>query len=165
MSRRLTKQLRVSSPDGKPVYAIVTPQMETVHIEVRYLDVVAKDDPPFSRNGVIRFTCRRLANRDQPGYKAVMNQLTQYIESLYLKEMDEENKVDENIYSSIGAKSKPRRIKKSPSKPKVERTIGTGDTSGIHSSARGEEQADAFGSRESDSDVAEGSDSADSGQA
>jgi hypothetical protein len=139
--------LKVSTPEGEPIYAIITPvQQGVVHVEVRPLEVVQEDNPPFSVNGVIRFR----APTGQK-FKEIMINLTNYLESLFLKDMAK----DENIYSSLGVKPQPRRNTQSHPIRQTRKPIGERDISGVHDSSGGPEQTESSGNGKPDSEVDE----------
>lgn len=149
MATRYAKPLKVSDPDGNRIVAQITRVGETVLIEVPYTEVVKKDDPPFARNGVVRFSVPR------QGYTETLAVLTKYYEDLFLKGM-----ADEDIYTSLGAKPTKRRVKKSnPPRATID-VEGKGRDSGLHSGARGDESPkSARRGRSSKSEVASGDDS------
>lgn len=134
MIRTYAKPLKVSTPEGERIYASITKVPDRVIIEVRPLEVVKEDDPPFAHNGVIRFSCKR------ENYSETIKILTQYLEDLFLKGM-----ADESIYRGLGVKSKSRRTKKSDSSREVESDSGEGDSSSIHSGSRGDQQTESSG--------------------
>ena len=108
MKGRYTRLLSVCHSDGQKVYAIITQQgISQVNIEVRYIEAVKQDAPPFANNGVIRF------NIERKQIKEVIASLTKYIETLFLKELGQENVTSEDIYSSLGIRAKQRGNKKS----------------------------------------------------
>ena len=158
MARRYSRTLNVSTPDGERIYAIVTQGLDTAHIEVRFLEVVKKDNPPFASNGVIRF------NAPKGKIKEIYKALTNYLESLFLKELSEEGEVNEDIYSSLGIDVKSRRGKKSPKSRATREPVGERDLTGIHDSSRGDVNTESSGSGEPSSEVASGGDSQDSGE-
>ena len=129
---RYTKRLKVTSPNGEPVYAVITQGLDTAHIEVRPLPVVQKDNPVFAQNGLIRF------NVDKKKFKEAINGLTNYIESLFLKEMGE-GETDESIYSSLGIDRKPRGTKDASKRGAIGKSQGKRDIASLHDSARGNE--------------------------
>lgn len=147
---RYSKTLKVCSPDGERIYAIITPQWDTVHVEVRFLEVVKKDKPQFAQNGVIRFTCPK------EGYTETITKLTSYIESLFLKEMDKEGTVDESIYSSLGIKPQRGRDKKTFDAGQTKSFVGERDLTSVHDSARGQEHAESTGEGKRDIDLDSG---------
>jgi hypothetical protein len=158
MPKRYPKALKVSKPNGERIYANITPVRDAVHIEVGFLEAVQKDNPPFAQNGIIRFQVPKAT------YKETLGKLTSYIESLLLKELDEEEKVNEDIYSSLGIKPSSGRNKKAPKPRQTERIIGTGDSPSVHSSARGGKSSESSGSGKPSTDVDEGGNSQADGQ-
>ncbi len=145
--------LKVSNPKGERIYAKILRLGDNVRIEINYLEVVKKDDPPFAHNGVITISVSRKK------YSETIATLTQYLEDLFLKGM-----ADENIYTSLGAKPKSRGIKKSDSGKKAGRVEGERDSSSVHISPRGDESSESSRGRESESEMAEGGNSEDSGK-
>lgn len=157
MGNRYTKRLKVSDPNGVPVYAIIRPGLNTSNVEVRYLEVVAKDNPPFANNGVIRF------NVSKGKFKNAIQALTNYIETLYLKELDKGIVINEDIYTSIGIERTKSGGNKSSIKQRGTRTFkGERDVTGLHNSARGSDDAESTVSgkekRKSNNDLAESCD-------
>lgn len=150
--KRYRRNLKVATPEGEKLYALITPVGDTVHIEVRPLEAVQKDNPPFAIGGVIRFYAPR------PKYKEVLTGLTSYLESLMLKELDKEIEVDESIHTSLGVDPKRGRDKKAPKTRDSTKLIRERDIDGLHNSTRGNEQTEGVGRREQGADVAQGSD-------
>lgn len=147
------RPLKVSSPDGKRIYAKVFRLESNVRIEINYLEVVKKDDPPFAHNGVITI------NVPREKYSKTIEILTRYIENLFLKGM-----ADEDIYPSLGAKPKPRRTEKVDLGGKVSFAKRQGDSPSVHLSPRGSKSSESSRGGNADSEVAESSDSEDSGK-
>lgn len=138
------KPLKVSSPDGDRIYANILSSGKDVRIEVAYLEVVKKDDPPFAHNGVITF----MTTREK--YQQTIIALTKYIETLFLKGM-----ANEDIYTSLGAEPPVRRTKKIDTERKTGGTSGKGNTSGLHLGTRGNKSSESAGTREPGTEVAE----------
>lgn len=153
MASQYARPLKVSTPEGKRIFAKIFRNGDNVRIEVNYLDVVKKDDPPFAQNGTIRFNVPRTR------YVQTIASLTKYLEDLFLKGM-----ADEDIYSSLGAKPQPRRAKKVDTGRKVSFAKREGDSSSVHVSSRRSESSESSRRGKSDSEVAESSDSEDSGK-
>ena len=147
------RPLKVSTPEGKRIYAKIFRLGENIRIEINYLEVVKKDDPPFSINGVIKMRVPIIK------YKNTINLLTKYLEDLFLKGMS-----DEDTYTSLGAKPKSRRFKKVNSGGETKSFEGKGDTSSLHSSTRRSESTESSRRGKTDSKMAEGSDSENSGK-
>ena len=147
------RPLKVSNPEGERIYAKVFRSGDNVRIEINYLEVVKKDDPSFAHNGVITF------NVPKEKYSETIKILTQYLEDLFLKGM-----ADESIYTSLGAKSKLRRTKKSGSAKKVGISERVGSTSSVHVGPRGDESPESSRRRKSESEMAESGDSENSGK-
>lgn len=146
---RMLKPLKVSTPEGKRIYANVFKVGDQVTIEVSFLEQVKKDAPPFANNGVIRFKC------EQKDYVGAMQTLTKYLEDLFLKGM-----VNENIRASFGSESRPERDSEQDLKGEARIPEGEGDTSGLHPRARGRKQAKSDSVRhDGNSAMAEGGDS------
>lgn len=143
-----TKLLKVSTPEGKRIPAIINRTGKKVSIGVNYLKIVERDDPPFAKRGIINISC------NLSKYIQTVNLLTQYLEDLFLKGM-----TDESIYTSLGVKSKSRRTKAK----NIERKIGKSErkrgSSSVQSGARRDESSKSSGRRNSDSEMAEGGDS------
>jgi hypothetical protein len=153
MVKQYARLLKVSSPEGKKIYAKIFRIGDNAKIEINYLDIVKTDDPPFACNGVIRLNVPTIK------YKETIDRLTKYLESLFLKGM-----ADEDIYTGLGAKPKSRRTKKLDTGRKAKGAEGQGDSPGLHISARGSESTESPGSGKAGPEMAEGSDQDDSGE-
>lgn len=151
--RNYSRLLRVATPNGERIRANIVQMGDNVRIEVRPLEVVKKDDPPFAQNGVIRFQI------PSSKYKDTIATLTQYLEDLFLKGM-----ADEDIYTSLGAKPKRKRTKRSRKTREIEIDQGEGDTPSVYDRTRGDEQTESAGGGDSDSEVAESGDSDSEGE-
>ena len=106
-----------------------------------------KDNPIFAQNGLIRINVKR------GDFKETLKSLTNYIESLFLKEMGE-GEVNEDIYTSLGVVGQRRGIEKSSKPGKAGSTKGKGSATGVHDSTRREEPAEGTG-RGTDTDDVE----------
>lgn len=148
MVRKYTKPLRVATPEGRRIIAFITQMDDNIRIEVPYLEVVEKDNAPFSDNGIIRF------NIPRKQYAETIQILTKYIEDLFLKGM-----ADEDIYRSLGAEPPTRRTPKPDTTRKIIDVEGKRDSSSLHISPRGSEPTKSVGGRKSNSKVAKGDDS------
>ncbi len=147
---RSVRPLKVSTPKGERIMLHSSRSgSELVVLEVPFLEVVKKDDPPFAVNGIIRFHVKRIK------YKESVDALTLYIESLFLRELGKKEEINESIYTSLGAKPNVRRTKKSDSKGNVRSGERERDLPGIHSGARREKQAESIRKRGSDTKMAE----------
>lgn len=153
MASRYARALKVSTPEGKRIYAKVFRLKDDVIIEINYLEAVKKDDPPFAHNGVIKM------HTSLEKYKETLNLLTKYLEDLFLKGM-----ADEDIYTSLGAKPKSRRTKKINSGGEAKSFERKRSPSGLHVSSRRGESTESSGQGETDSEMAEGSDPENSGK-
>ena len=142
------RPLKVSTPEGKRIYAKIFRLGENIRIEINYLEEVKKDDPPFSVNGVIRMRV------PIEKYKDTIKLLTKYLEDLFLKGMS-----DEDTYTSLGAKPKSRRSKKINTGGKTKDLERERDTSSIHSGTRGRESTESYRRGKTNSKVAESSNS------
>jgi len=147
MASRYARALKVSSPDGERIYAKIFRLKDDVIIEVNYLEVVKKDNPPFAHNGIIKM------HASLEKYKETLSLLTKYLEDLFLKGM-----ADEDTYSSLGAKPKSRRTKKINFGGEAKSFKGKRSPSSLYVSSRGEESTESSGRGETDSEMAEGSD-------
>jgi alpha-glucosidase (family GH31 glycosyl hydrolase) len=144
------RPLKVSTPDGERVIANIT-SGALVTITVPRLDVVAKDNPLFAKDGVIRLTVKR------EKYQETIRVLTQYLEDLFLKGM-----ADEDTYTSLGAKPERKRTTRKDTS-REERTIeGERDTASVHVSTRRNESTESVGSRDTSTEVDKSSNSEDS---
>lgn len=153
MAGRYARPLKVSTPDGERIVARVLRHGDQAKIEVNYLEVVKKDDPPFAHNGVISF------NVPVANYPKTIELLTRYLEDLFLKGM-----ADEDIYTGLGAKPKPRRTAKRDSGGKTSSVEREGDSPGVHLSPRRDEQTKSSWGRKPSPEVAEGGDPSDSAE-
>jgi len=153
MASRYARPLKVSTPDGKRIYAKIFRSGDNAKIEINYLEVVKKDDPPFAHNGMITL------NVPVKKYSETLAILTQYLEDLFLKGM-----ADESIYTSLGAKPKSRRIKKSDPGGEAKIFEGERNSPSVHFSSRRDESSESSRGGQSKSEVAESSDSEDSGK-
>ena len=147
MKNTYSRPLKVSSPEGERIIANILRFGDKVQIEIAPLEVVKKDDPPFAHNGVIRYKCT-IEN-----YRKAIDLLTKYLEDLFLKGM-----ADEDTYSSLGAKPKPRRTQKIDTGRKTEKSEGKGDLASLHSRARRSESSESPRGREPGLKMAESSD-------
>ncbi len=148
------RPLKVSTPEGKRIMLhSFRSGPELVVLEVPFLEVVKKDDPPFAANGIIRFNVKRST------YSKSVEALTSYLESLFLIELGKKEEVDESLYSSLGAKPNIRRTKSSNSKKNVGVGEGKRDISSIHSGTRRKKPTESIGERGPDPEVAKVSNS------
>ena len=141
------KPLKVSKPDGERIYAFIYPNGEGRIIEVGYLAVVAKDKPPFARQGVIRF------NVPNANYAQGIEKVEKYLETLLLKEM---NDGDNN--SSVAEPVDGDGDKGTGAGGDNASDSGQGDTASVHDSPRGNKPAKDTRRRPTDSKVATSSD-------
>ncbi len=136
------KLLKVATPEGKRIVATISPYANNVIVKIDYLEVVKKDNPKFAKEGKIKFSCPK------PKYREAMIILTQYLEDLFLKGMS-----NEDIHTSLRiCTNKGRNAKKDRSK-KVGSNTGTGDSTSIHISARGNEQTESSKRKEQDTNI------------
>ncbi len=147
------RPLKVYSPEGKQVVANILRFGDRVQIEIAPLEVVRKDDPPFAHDGLIRYTAT------VEKYRETIRILTRYLENLFLKGM-----ADEDIYSSLGAKSKSRRTEKINIGRKAEKPKREGSVTSLHARARRAESSKSSRGRNTDVKVAESSDKEISGE-
>jgi hypothetical protein len=152
MLSRYLRPLKLTSPDRR-VSAKIFRQGDQVRIEVDFLEEVRKDDPPFAHNGVI------VMSTSVEMYPKIIEALTKYLDDLFLKGM-----ADEDTYSSLGAKSRPKRVEKRNLEGEVRFAKRTGSTPSVHSSPRRTEQTESPGRGDADSEVAKSSDSPDRGK-
>jgi len=143
-----SRTLKVSTPDGQRIIAVISRSGNKPIIEIPYLEVVKKDNPPFASNGVIRFSC------EQKNYSNVIATLTQYLEDLFLKGMS-----NESVYTGLGVKPKSRRTKKSDLPGEIKGDSREGGSSSLHTSARRNKQTKDSRPRSADNEMAESSDS------
>ena len=147
------RPLKVSTPEGKRIMLhSFRSGPELVVLEVPFLEVVKKDDPPFAANGIIRFNVKRST------YSKSVEALTSYLESLFLIELGKKEEVDESLYSSLGAKPNIRRTKSSNSKGNAGVSEGKRNISSIHSGTRREKPTESVRERGPSTKVAEVSD-------
>lgn len=153
MRGQYARALKVSTPEGKRIYAKIFRSKDDIQIEINYLEVVKKDDPPFSHNGVIRM------HTTIEKYKDTIKLLTKYLEDLFLKGM-----ADEDTYRGLGAKPKSRRTKKINLGREVKSFKGERDSSSLHAGSRREKPTEGSGQGKTDSEMAESSNSENSGK-
>ena len=153
MRPNYARALKVSTPEGKRIYAKIFRLKNDVIIEVNYLEVVKKDNPPFAHNGIIKMHTSLVK------YKETLGLLTKYLEDLFLKGM-----ADEDTYSSLGAKPKSRRTKKINSGGEAKSFKRKRSPTSLHVSSRGKESAESSGRGKADSEMAESGDSENSGK-
>ncbi len=133
--RGYSRPLKVSTSEGRQIIANIRRIGENVIIEVsEYIEEVKKDDPPFAKNGFIRFSCK------YEKYRETIEILTKYLEDLFLKGM-----VNEDIYTGLGAKSKPRKIEEDDFPREIRISKGEGDTPSVPSGARGNKSSEGSG--------------------
>ena len=147
-----SKPLKVSTPEGKRVVALINRTFDNVLIEIPFLEVVLKDEASFSRNGVIHI------NVPRKKYMETINLLTKYLEDLFLKGM-----ADEDIYSSLGATPKPRRVEKPDPVRAVIDATREGGGPGVRARAGGSKPTASPRRRKSKPKVAEGDNSSPEG--
>jgi len=114
-----------------------------MRIEVDFLDVVKKDDPPFAEDGVIIFTVER------KDYEETIIKLEKYLEDLFLKGM-----ADEDLHRSLRIEPKSGRVKAARLSRKARSTKRKRYSAGVHSGTRGREQAESDRPGNSDAEVA-----------
>jgi len=139
--------LNVCSPEGKRVDAKVTQMGKSCLIEVDFLEVVMKDDPPFAKDGVISF------KSDSTKHQEIIFKLEKYLEDLFLKGM-----ADEDLHRSLGIEPESGGIKKSRSKGKIRRASGKGNFPSVHFGSRRGESTEGDRSGDPDIEMAESSD-------
>jgi len=145
MANNYVRPLNVSSPDGKRIIAhIISTGDNKRIIEVAFLEEVKKDDPPFACNGQIRFSCKR------EKYVETIKILEKYLEDIFLKGM-----ADENIYSSLGTKSKRRGVKKQNIETEIIINKRKRNSPGLHYSTGRKKSTKSIATGDADIEVAE----------
>ena len=139
--------LNVCSPEGKRVDAKITQMGSLCKIEIDFLEVVKKDNPPFAKDGVISF------ESDSTKHQEIIFKLEKYLEDLFLKGM-----ADEDLHRSLRIESKSRRDKAARLSRKARSSKRKGNTPSVHFGARGGEQTESDRPRDSNIEVAESSD-------
>ena len=155
------KLLKVRDKNKKQIFAKIYPGQENVQIVVDYLEQVEKDKPPFANKGIIKIQVKKTeyAQRDNEGI-TVIDRLTKYLESLFLKEL-----ADEDSHTSHAPGNQSGGSVKKPSAGKTPGDKGKGQTSGVRNSAGGDKPAEASAGRDGKKvDMAEGTDSEDKQQ-
>lgn len=141
--------LKVCNTKGARVYASITKVGDRVNLRLPYIEAVRIDSPKFSKDGVVFF------NYDRKDHRTIVDQLTKYLEDLFLKELsDEDNNTSDNGRSNTRRdkkKSKSRTTPKSEGK-KIDSVCDSG---------RGSEQAESDRSGSKDSELVKGSSSVD----
>ncbi|MCK5609604.1 hypothetical protein KAR91_47455 [Candidatus Pacearchaeota archaeon] len=148
------KVLRVSTPEGESVKAIVEHYDGKFNLSIGFIEAVKIDNPSFSKNGSIK------VNGTISSYPKIINGITKYLEDLFLKEMK-----DEDNDSSDGNKPISTGNKKSTPARDTGKNKREGDSSSLHSSSRGDESTEKSGKRKQRKDeLAEKDDSEDQGK-
>lgn len=126
--------LSVCDLSGRIIEAQIT-QVDSEHnrIYVPYIKAVEKDGMEGSFNGEIR----RIYNR--ANHKAVVKNLTKYLETLFLKELSDE---DNNPSSSIGTDTGRDKIAINPSATEPSKGEGSG---GVYNSRGGRKPSGSAG--------------------
>lgn len=132
------KPLKVSTAEGKRIYAKVYVQGDDRVIRVPFIKEVEKDNPPFSKKGVITITVSTNTYHD------AIEKLESYLENLFLKGM-----ADEDSRTSHEARAKSGGAEKVHTEGKTGTDKGPGKTSSVRDSSRGNESAESSGGRES----------------
>ncbi len=139
-------RLKVCDPSGKVIIATTELSFGTVLFVVPFLEVVKKDNPEFAEEGVISFIV------PQPEYAQAKKTITNYLEDLFLKELN-----NEIIHPSDGNKPLPGRSKTKSSGGNSGKTEGENDNPVCDRGGRGK-QAKSERGRPQNSDVAKSSD-------
>jgi len=141
------KKLRVCFPEGGLVFANVNYRNGHAIIRVDKLEIVKKDNPEFAKDGVI------IADVIQKNYSKMMITIENYLESLMLKELENENRSTSN---GVGVRS--ARLKKSDTSRRLEEDTGEGENTSVHSGTRGDEYAEGSRKRKHSAPVDESGD-------
>lgn len=140
--------LKVSTPDGHRIMInTVRRSGDKIVIVVEYNKDVAKDNPPFSKNGIIKMTCVR------KDYQQTLQKLTNYLETLFLKGLLNENT---NTSSRISNDSRGNEKQTKPYTIGVDE--GKGSDTSVHVSTRGTKSTKSSGRGKSSVEVDESSD-------
>lgn len=146
------RPLNVSTPKGQRIEAKIARWGDIMQVDLDFLDVVLKDNPPFASEGMIHFAVERIE------YEETIIKLEKYLEDLFLKGM-----ADEDLHRSLRIKPKSGRDKTARLSRKARSSKRKGYSSGLHLSTRGRESTESDRSGNSNTKVAEGSDK-DSGE-
>jgi hypothetical protein len=144
---RYSRPLKVSTPEGKRIIANILQMGESNRIEIAFIEGVQKDNPPFAQNGVIRFVYEKEKHQE------VISALEKYLEDIFLKGM-----ADEDTYTSLGAKPKPRGVKSPSSERKIRGTERERKPDRIYSRPRRGKQTESDRGGDADSEMAESGD-------
>lgn len=140
--------LKVSRPSGEIILAKITPmQNGRINLELPYIEAIKKDKELNCPSGIFRKEYPREQHRE------IIDKLTNYLESLFLKELS--NEVN-NTGKHSG--SKPTRAKK-PINPKPTEPSKGEKPGGLHGSGRGRKPSGSSGRREPKPELVKESDS------
>jgi hypothetical protein len=145
------RRLKVSFPNGKPVEARISYSNGIAIITLPHYEIVKKDNPPFAKDGAIQITV------SQKEYVNVINQLTKYLEDLFLKGMADEEIKNALRNSSHGNKTKSGRNKREAGSRSTKSTKGKGNDSGLHTGSGGTVPSESDREGSEDTDVASSS--------
>jgi len=151
------KKLKVSTPEGKSIYAKVDSNYLNIRIEIEYIKEVEEDDKlPTVKPGIIVYMVPHKL------YAVTITQLEAYLESLFLNSMKEDKNVKgNNPGNEIGAN---KRTGTGADTARKKKPIQKRDTSSIRSGPGGSEPSQDSGSGSAEVTLAEGSDSEDNGK-
>ena len=82
--------LSVCLPNGKRIMAKVDYSYGFAHIKLPYIKLVEKDNPDFSKDGIIRI------KTGQKAYRNIIAGVEKYLEDLFLKEMSNDHRSTSN---------------------------------------------------------------------
>jgi len=131
-----SKKLKVSFPDGTPIFSKIKYANGIATITVDEMEIVKKDKPSFAVKGKI------VIQTTQRGYVNTITTLENYLEGLMLKELENE---DRNTSHGINIRSP--RFKKSNTSRGLEKDTGEGEVASIHAGSRGDEHTERGGKR------------------
>lgn len=141
MKNSYRKPLGVSTPEGKRIIATVTPLGKgIVKIQLPYLEAVKKDGTKNGRLGVI--TNRR-------NYGDAITKITRYMESLFLKEMSNDNSDTGKRAKNKSGRNPKYVVGVDKAKPGGERTVES-----IHSGSRRNHSSESNRKRKSNDNMA-----------
>jgi len=122
------KKLKVSTPKGESITAVIKADKDVFTLSVNYLEAVEKDNPKFADKGVIRVSGPRTK------YSNIIKAIEKYLEDLFLKELS-----NEDTSTSDGSGLDKRATHEIASSGKDKSTKRKGNSSSVRDSARGDE--------------------------
>ena len=134
------KKLKVSTPEGKSIYAKVDSNYLNIRIEIEYIKEVEEDDKlPTVKPGIIVYMVPHKL------YAVTITQLEAYLESLFLNSMKEAGNAKNN--NSGNAVRTDKRTNDGADSRSKKKSVKERNLTSIHSSSGGGESSKSSGSR------------------